>query len=47
MPLDLVVNSGLKIRSTIFGSTPFPVSVTEIMTLLGPSIADVMRKMRG
>ena len=47
MPLDLVVNNGLKIRSTIFGSIPFPVSATEISTPFGSSVADLIRKIRG
>jgi hypothetical protein len=32
MPWDLVVKSGLKIRSMSFGSTPIPVSSTATMT---------------
>src|SRR6266852_3367544 len=47
MPLDLVVNNGLKMRSTIFGSIPFPVSATEISTPPGSRAADPMRKIRG
>ena len=47
MPLDLVVNNGLKMRSTIFGSIPFPVSATEVSTPSGSWTADLIRKIRG
>ena len=47
MPLGLVVNRGLKIRSMIVGSIPFPVSATEISTPSRSWIADLIRKVRG
>src|SRR5215471_6782086 len=47
MPLDFIVNNGLKMRSMIFGSIPFPVSATEIGAPPGSWTADLIRKIRG
>src|SRR6516164_5158880 len=46
MPCDLVVNSGLNIRSMALGSRPFPVSFTDTITLPESSTSDLEESTR-